>query len=148
MDLEENQCAVLMSIHPGYAEQLFDGSKRVEFRRRAPRNEPGWILVYATAPQKELLGLLRVRTVWQASPTKLWRQFAEVGGIARRDYSKYFKGSPVAFALEIDKALPFRRPATLNAVGEGVKPPQSFQYLPRPTLRKLLRKTSEPSWVA
>ena len=146
MDLEENQCAVLMSIHPCYAEQLFEGTKRVEFRRRRPSRDPGWILVYATSPQQRLLGLLRVRTVWQESPAKLWRRFADVGGIRRRDYTEYFEGTREAFGLEIDQALPFKRPAKLDVIDRSTKPPQSFQYVEPQTLRRLLRRTGEPSW--
>jgi predicted transcriptional regulator len=49
---------------------IFDGNKRVELRRVRPRhlNEGDLILVYATSPEKALLGVLEVEKVVEMSP--------------------------------------------------------------------------------
>ena len=51
---------LLLSIHHKYTNMIFDGNKRVELRRVRPRhlNEGDLILVYATSPEKALLGVL------------------------------------------------------------------------------------------
>ena len=65
--------ALLLSIHPEYAEKIFDGTKRVELRRVRPRLQNGdLVIVYVSSPVKAVCGAFRVdNVVAGTAPDKL-----------------------------------------------------------------------------
>ena len=66
--------AALMSIHPRYADAILDGTKVVEFRKRALAGDISTVLVYATAPVRRLVGTFQLSATLTASPRDLWQQ--------------------------------------------------------------------------
>ena len=54
----------ILSIHPEFAEAIFAGKKRVEFRRRPVAiPESGRVWIYATKPTAGVLGFIEVKQV-------------------------------------------------------------------------------------
>ena len=45
---------ILLSIKPEYANKIFDGQKRYEYRKRIPKKEVSKIIVYSSAPEQAL----------------------------------------------------------------------------------------------
>lgn len=129
MDKREADRIALMSIHPEFAEALFDGRKAVEFRRIAPRSRISHIVVYATRPVGAVIGVLEVERVERQSPERLWRLFGRVGGIERTRFFEYFAGAAEGAALVVRKAHRLKKPVTLSQKGLPRRPPQSFSYL-------------------
>src|SRR5690606_2500961 len=72
MDKSEVQRIALMSIHPEFADALFEGRKGVEFRRVAPRADISHIVVSSTKPTGAVIGVLEVERVERKSPQRLW----------------------------------------------------------------------------
>ncbi|MFM6566095.1 MAG: ASCH domain-containing protein [Dolichospermum sp.] len=125
---------LLLSIHHKYTNMIFDGNKRVELRRVRPRhlNEGDLILVYATSPEKALLGVLEVEKVVEMSPKKLWRIVKDKAGINYETFQKYYENSPNAFAIFFKKPFSFDTPITLEELREewsDFRPPQCYYYL-------------------
>lgn len=56
------RAVVLLPIKPRYATRIMDGSKRVEFRRRPFGRVPEWVVIYASAPVKQVVGLFALAT--------------------------------------------------------------------------------------
>ncbi len=139
MDKTEIDRIALMSIHPEFAEALFDGRKAVEFRRVAPRSQVSHIVVYATKPVGAVIGVLEVERVERRSPQNLWRLFGRVGGIDRTRFFEYFEGAVEGAALVVRKAQRLKQPVSLSQKGLPSRPPQSFLYLSDKTFGALGR---------
>ena len=135
---------MLVSIKPNFAEQILDGSKKVEFRRRHPRQiELGSrMLIYASSPIRALIGTAVVFDVVEASPEEVWNVYQDVGGIEHDAFNAYFESSDRAVAIRLrkpvrlDKAIPLD---DLRCKWPGFHPPQQFAYLTSERLRKITR---------
>lgn len=120
---------VLLSIKPDYAEAIFAGRKTVEFRRSRIGDDVQFIIVYATQPVGRIIGWFEVGGVVEATPSKLWRDFSDVGAVDRRSYLDYFADAKRAFGIIVRGATRLPVPAGLDEIRIGLRPPQSFQYV-------------------
>lgn len=133
----------LMSIKPEYAQKLLSGTKRVEFRRMAPREHVGRVLVYATQPVGALVGILEITGVERASPDQLWRKYRSVAGIAKGKFFEYFHGVEEGDALVVGRVWALTRLVALGSAGLDSRPPQSFRYVDGDVLGKLAQDCTE-----
>ena len=124
----QNRSVALLSIRPEYAELIEAGTKRVEFRRSKFSRPLTHVIVYATSPEKRVIGYFEVLGVDEGSPTSLWREHKEYGGISRRKLFKYLRGARQAIAIRIGTFHPARTHVRLEDVGAAA-PPQSFRYI-------------------
>lgn len=120
--------AVLMSIHPAYAEAILRGDKKVEFRKRAFRSPVAFVVIYATAPIRKVVGYFHVDEVDKASPAALWRRYSPIGGIDKAHFDHYFRGDKSGAGIRVGRTVRFPRALPLETFLRG-RPPQSFQYL-------------------
>jgi predicted transcriptional regulator len=119
----------LLSIHPRFADAILRGEKQVEFRRRAPSSLTH-VIVYATAPVQRIVGWFRVVGVEAETPSVLWERFGDIGGISSSEFARYYDACDVGSAIRVAEASRLQPPLAIDAIGEGVKPPQSFRYVP------------------
>jgi predicted transcriptional regulator len=71
---------LLISIKPEYANKIFEGSKTVELRRVRPRlREDDIVIVYASCPEKALVGWFEVEDIIEEHPNKLWNKVENKG---------------------------------------------------------------------
>lgn len=138
----------LMSIHPEYAEALLSGSKKVEFRRLAPKEKVGYVVVYATKPVGAILGVLQIDSVERDSPERLWARYRDVGGISFDGFFQYFDGCAQGSALVVKQAWRCKAPMDLHGLGLAGKAPQSFKYLDRSTFRAIASGATRTSSVS
>lgn len=120
---------VLLSIKPQYAEKIFSGEKKYEFRRSIFK-EPDikTIVVYASSPVQRIIGEFDVDCVLCATPSKLWKQTKRAAGITEKDFFQYFTGKHTAYAIKLGKVRRYRTAVSLKDKFE-VAPPQSFVYI-------------------
>ena len=118
----------LMAIRPEFADQILEGVKRVEFRKRALAADVTQVVVYASAPISAIVGAFSVRSQTTKHPSALWASYSEVGGISRAAYAQYFEGCECGTAIEVGQVWRASSPIALGSAGVG-RAPQSFQYL-------------------
>lgn len=124
-----------MSVRPPYAHAILNGTKRVEFRTRFPRTAVGDVLVYATSPERLVIGQFTVDRVDRGTPEELWAMHGYHGGIEKDDYDAYFAERVAqACALVVANPKAFATPVQLSALGV-TRPPQSWMYLPAAVCR-------------
>lgn len=119
---------ILLSIKPEYANKIFDGQKRYEYRKRIPKKEVSKIIVYSSAPEQAVIGEIEVIKTLKMKPTPLWNSTKAYAGISRSKYRKYFSGCTTAYAFVIgsfEKYPTSKSLADLNIQSA----PQSFVYL-------------------
>ena len=98
---------VLLSIKPEFAERIFDGTKRYEFRKAVYTNRAvRTIVVYVTRPVGRIVGEFDVEGITEATPDCLWATTQVHAGITREFFDAYFSGRDRAFAIRIGTVRP------------------------------------------
>lgn len=127
---------ILISLEPRHANNILNGRKVVELRRRAMLVEPGTIMwIYAKRPCGELVGWAEILSVDASSPTAAWRQYGCLSALSRREFFSYFAGRPKAYVLRLGSVCRLRRPVPLQRLRrmyQRFQPPQFFKRLDQP----------------
>lgn len=120
---------VLLSIRPDYAQKIFDGEKRYEFRRTIFKQKGiRTAVVYVSHPISKIVGEFYIEEVISDSLVKLWNHTKEAAGISEEVYFHYFNGKNIGYAMKISKAIKYKKPLCIKEHW-GISPPQSFMYL-------------------
>jgi predicted transcriptional regulator len=122
---------ILVSIKPKYAHQILSGTKLVEIRKRFSERWTGArAVLYASSPQKALIGEATVRAVTSGRPQEIWQRFGQSVGCSSGEFEEYVGSSDKISAIELDAAIPYKNPIGLaqlsHLVQEELRPPQSF----------------------
>jgi predicted transcriptional regulator len=124
----------VLSIREEFADAIFRGIKRYEFRTKAPTiTAPTRFLVYVPAPRKELVGEITIGSILTGSPKTIWDQTNPFGGISEEQFRTYFRGRAQAHALRIDSKRQYREAIPLEDLRDrravGFSPPQYLSWL-------------------
>lgn len=141
---------VLISLHPRYAAAMAAGHKTVELRRRFPLLPAGTpILVYATLPLGQLYGWATIVHVHAEPVSTLWARYHHRVAVTDEEFSRYFHGRAVGYAVEIERFQRLQEPLDLRHLRAQVpwfQPPQSYRYL-RPASPRLERRGGGGEWL-
>ena len=120
---------VLLSIKPKYADLIFDGTKKFEFRRTIFKNENiKTIVVYASSPVQKVIGEFEIESILNKDLAVLWQQTKKHAGIDEQYFFEYFINKEKGYAIKIKKTRKYRKPLCLRD-DFNLLPPQSFLYL-------------------
>lgn len=122
---------ILVSIKPEYAHQILSGKKLVEIRRRFSDQWAGSrAVLYASSPEKALVGEATIGSVTTGSPKEIWGRFHSSIGCSSAQFEEYVGSAEKVSAIELEAATPYREPIGLaqlsHLVQEDLRPPQSF----------------------
>ena len=106
----------LLSIKPEFAEAIFDGTKKFEFRKVKFKKNVNKIKVYATKPVGKIIGEFIVDNILEA-------------GIDKERYLKYFNGKSTGFAIKIKSANKYKEAICPYLQYPNFVAPQSFMYI-------------------
>ncbi len=124
------QTSVLLSIRPEYAERIFNGTKRFEFRRKVFRNPSiKTIVVYVTAPVSRVIGEFDIEDIMCLGIDGLWEVTKEHSGIEKQRFDAYFEGRERGYAIKIGTTRIYAEPLELESSFQIKHPPQFFVYL-------------------
>lgn len=133
---------IMLAIKPEYVEEIFDGLKRYEYRKRIPNHPISQIVIYETAPVSKVVGKVDVDEIINNTPDGLYDETKRWAGISKEKYDKYFgitdelrdeyfRGNPCwgsAYAYSLNHPVIFSSPASIKEYGlRGA--PQSYVYL-------------------
>jgi predicted transcriptional regulator len=88
--------------------------------------------VYASSPQKALLGTFQVADVISGAPAALWDKVGALAAVTRDAFDTYYQGAARAYAIVIGRVMPLGKAiplARLRDRSPGFHPPQSYRYL-------------------
>ena len=122
---------VLLSIKPEYAQKIFSGEKKYEYRRRLfKRKDINIVVVYVTKPVGKVIGEFEIDDVLEGNPNSIWEQTKLYAGIDENAYIDYFSEREIGFAIAIKNTKVYKKPLELIELNPNIKyPPQSFMYL-------------------
>lgn len=120
---------VLLSIKPEFADKIFNGTKKFEFRRTIFKNpKVKNVVVYASSPIQKVIGEFEIEEIITHKPSKLWDITKKHSGISENYFFEYFADKKTGFAIRIKSPLRYKKPKCIKA-DYKVSPPQSFLYL-------------------
>lgn len=120
---------VLLSIKPEYAERIFDGTKKFEFRKSIFKDESiKTIVVYASSPMQKVIGEFEIESIINDNLHNLWERTKQFAGIDEKFFYQYFAEREKGFAIKIKKVTKYDKPLSLKD-DFNLTAPQSFLYL-------------------
>lgn len=120
---------VLLSIKPEYANKIFDGTKKYEYRRAIFKNKQiKTVLVYASSPMQKVIGEFEIDFILNDDLNKLWDDTKDFSGISEDYFYQYFSEKVSGYAIKVKKFTKYSKPLCLKEDFK-VNPPQSFLYL-------------------
>ncbi len=121
---------VLLSIKPEYAEKIFSGQKKFEFRKIGFRNHlVRTVVVYATMPVGKIIGEFRIKKIHKDLPETIWKKTKDYSGIDELFFKQYYQGKDYAIAIEVDNPKLYDKPINPKEEYDNFTAPQSFMYL-------------------
>ncbi|SFU78374.1 Predicted transcriptional regulator, contains an HTH and PUA-like domains [Clostridium sp. DSM 8431] len=122
---------VLLSIKPAYAEKIFKGEKKYEYRRSIFKKDGvDTIVVYVTKPVGKVIGEFKIDNIIKGNPKDIWKETKKYSGIKKKDYMEYFKERKNGFAICIKNVEVYENPLNLIDLTPPIKSaPQSFRYI-------------------
>lgn len=122
---------VLLSIKPQYAQRIFTGEKKYEYRRSVfKRNNIDSIIVYVTKPVGKVIGEFKIDKIIEDNPGAIWEKTKMYSGIDEDSYNEYFKEREKGFAIGIKSIQVYNEPLSLKDINPQIKSaPQSFMYI-------------------
>ena len=130
--------AVLISIFPLYSNQIFEGSKKIEFRKKNFSSNIKKIVVYSTLPVGKIEGVWDYDGVEESTPAGLWKKYSKVGGIKKEKYDAYFSESESAYGIKVKNPVRFNKLISIDEISK--KPPQSYVYLTEAEFKMICEK--------
>ena len=120
---------VLLSIKPEFADKIFNGTKKYEFRRSIfKKKDLKDNIDYASSPVQKIIGEFEIETIIEEELDKLWELTKDLSGISKDYFFEYFKNKKNGFAIKIKNAKKYNTPLSIKEKF-NITPPQSFMYL-------------------
>ena len=123
---------VVLSIKPEFANKIFDGTKKYEFRKAIFKNDKiKTIIVYASSPIQQVIGEFEIERIINKDIDSLWQLTQDFSGVTEDYFYQYFANRADGFAIQIRKPKKYKQPKCLKA-DYNLAPPQSFAYYLQP----------------
>lgn len=119
---------ILLPIHPDHVKNIFNGTKRYEFRKRICKKTVDRILIYSTSPVMKVMGEAEIEDILVDTPEIIWERTKEKAGIDKRFFDRYYAGRNQAVAYKLKNITEYEMPKELKDYGIS-RAPQSFQYV-------------------
>lgn len=121
-------CAILLSINPNHVENIMNGTKRYEFRKRACKRHVDKILIYSTTPVMKVVGEAEVEDALIDKPQIIWKKTQKKSGIEKPFFDEYYADKEQAVAYKLKNVVEYEVAKELKEYGIS-NAPQSFQYI-------------------
>lgn len=131
----ENNEILIISIHSYYANQIFNGTKKFEFRKSPlkPYHLNKKFYVYSAKEDKAIIGTFRVSEILQGNTSEILKR---TGYDIRKDKNEivaYFgANNPNCFALKLYDIKKFKNPLSLSElrkIDSNIKLPQYYDII-------------------
>ena len=96
--MKQRAMTVLLSIKPEFAEKIFDGTKKYEFRKSIFKNaDVKTVIVYASSPVQRVIGEFTIDRILNDDLSTIWNETERYAGITHDFYMSYFANKEKAY---------------------------------------------------
>lgn len=121
-------CRMLLSIKPEFVEKILSKEKQYEYRKFRCRKDVDGIIIYSTAPSKQVVAEAEVDAVIEGDVAEVWERTEKYSGIQKEFYEMYYEGKETAYAYHLTNLKIYEEPRALTDYGVE-RAPQSVQYV-------------------
>lgn len=119
---------ILLPIKPCYSQQILNGTKKVEYRKKLAKKAVDKILIYETSPTMKVVGEVDVVGILCYDPLTMWNETHYYGGIGKDDFFKYFSNCEDSYAYVLQHPVRYDSPESLRDYGINYVP-QNYVYI-------------------
>jgi predicted transcriptional regulator len=123
---------VIFSIKPEFADQILEGIKTVELRRRFTNVAPigARAFIYSSRPVKAMVGYATISDVRRLHVSEIWKEYADKAGISHEAFNAYFRGVTHGYVIALCDPKRLQPVATINHLRDqfGFRAPQSYRF--------------------
>lgn len=122
----------ILSIKPIYADRIFSGEKKFEYRKQIFKYEVTDIILYATSPICMIVGEFKVVGIIYDTPKAIWEKTCQSSGVSREFFFAYYGRRSMGIAIKVGTPKRYRipiNPYNDPLYGKSFFPPQSFRYV-------------------
>jgi predicted transcriptional regulator len=113
---------LVLSVKPRWAYQILSGQKVVEIRRRfSTRWVDRSLSIYASEPERKIVGKAQIKAVVPGSPNDIWDVFGCDLACSRAEFDEYVKGCSEVFAIILENVCPY--PYQVSVRERAFQPP-------------------------
>lgn len=120
---------VLLSIKPQYVQEIINGNKKFEYRKRIFKQNVDSVVIYSTMPVGKIIGEFKIDKIINDSPKELWNQTCSFSGISKDSFLEYFSGRNDGFAIQIKEFVQYSKPINPKEILDNFVAPQSYKYI-------------------
>lgn len=120
---------VLLSIRPEYVEQIMNGNKRFEYRKRIFKKKVDSVIIYSTMPVGKIVGEFKIEKIINDSPEEIWNQTYQYSGVSEDFFRDYFSNYKEGFAIKIKEICKYKEPISPKDLFSNFVAPQSYMYV-------------------
>ena len=122
---------ILMSIKTKYANQIFNGTKIYEYRRKSisKENLNKKIFIYSSEVDKKIVGYITIGEILEGTSNYILEKTSNQDNV---DIMNYFKDCDKCYALKISSVIKFENPISLAGIrkeDEKFAIPQYYRYI-------------------
>jgi len=136
----------LLSIKPEFAELIFSGVKKYEYRKQIFKKSVETVVVYASYPIKKVIGEFAFSEIDHDSLDKLWKKTEEYSGVSYEYFLEYFKNHKKGYAIKVSSIHKYKKPIDLKDIYRS-SPPQSFAYIRDTDINEISNSALRPPGV-
>jgi predicted transcriptional regulator len=120
---------VILSIKPQFADKIFEGTKKYEFRKSIFKNpKVKKVVVYSSSPVQKIIGEFEIENILVHDLETLWNMTKTYAGISEDYFFEYFNKREHGYAIKVKATKLYKRPKCIRQ-DYNLIPPQSFLYL-------------------
>ena len=105
---------VLLSIKPEFANKIFEGTKKFEFRKSIFKKQVSTVVVYASAPLQQVIGEFEIEQILYLDLETLWNITHSNSGVSKNFFFVYFEDKERGYAIEIKNTKLYKIPKNLK----------------------------------
>lgn len=120
---------IFLPIKPNYAFKIIKGVKKFEFRKSNFSEKIKLAIIYASSPEKKIIGCCKVKNIFISEPDIVWENCRNYSGISEELFFRYYNKKKKAIAIEISSVFVFNEFIDPKKVWNGFIVPQSFKYI-------------------
>jgi len=129
---------LLLSIRQPYSRLILMGKKTFELRKRQPKINCKYALIYETFPTKAIIGYFEIDKIHVKSVDQIWKMTKFKAQISEIDFHEYYKHKEIGIAIGIKKSQTLDNPIPLSNLGVK-RAPQDFMYVENRAVGNLIK---------
>jgi len=136
---EKSEYCLLFSIRPEYSQLILEGKKTIELRKRLPKRECKFCVIYESSPTKGIVGIFEIKSIEAKPVSEISRLEMEEASVPKAFFKEYYHGHGTGVLVKIagSRSLPMIGLKSLKR-NHDFNPPQDFMYMPKERFLSML----------